>query len=875
MPCGGQDRRETTHSLIARLRTAGQRLGEWISTDPVGPTIAVAVLALCVLIDVFLDRESAALVGTYVVAPFVAAMFAGPWVTFAVGALAIGATVASPAWNVNSDGVEQLVRIGFTLLGVTVAVIAASVRGRYRGRSARLRLLDAVGAVADGSLPLGETLERVTDEISPAFSDMCMVDAVHDGHVTRIAVRVAGHEDADAIEEYLRRRTPTLPSWLVDIERPWRSIPRWWPRIRDEHLRRLAHSPEDLEFLRSLGARSSITAPIRARDRNLGTLTVMVAWSGRRYDSDDVHFAQILASRLGLALDNAGLFSDLESVERRMDTVMSILDEAVVIHGPDSELVFANPAAARQLGFSTSEEAVSTPSSAIRERFEIRDEHGRSVGAEALAGRRALSGDPTSQVTLRATDVSTGEERWYRTKARAIEGPTGETLYSVTAIEDVTDVKRAEFANGLLARTGELFSQSADHRLTLERVPQLLVPEFADWCAIEIPDEDGRLDRAAMAHRDPDRLRRLDALRDRHPARLGGATGVERAIATGEAQRFEVTDERLQRSAADEAHLRELRALEIRSAIVAPITAGGVVLGVLELINHAGSRRFDQDDLAIAQELGRRAGVAFESARIADERARVADALQRELLPPSVPRMPGWEVATMYEPAGEINEVGGDFYEVFPVADGWAVVLGDVSGRGAAAAALTAEARHTIRTAGTLSGDPRAGLYLLDENLRGRDDAALCSVALLVLPHVGDADAKARVYLAGHPYPMLVRDQSAEPVGSPGPLLGIVETPDWPASEVALGPGDQLVLYTDGVIEARRRGGERFGTERLRGGLAGCSSPEAAVDCVRSALATFGAVAREDDAALVAIRRAGIPAGPQPSAHEAPVAGTS
>jgi phosphoserine phosphatase RsbU/P len=288
--------------------------------------------------------------------------------------------------------------------------------------------------------------------------------------------------------------------------------------------------------------------------------------------------------------------------------------------------------------------------------------------------------------------------------------------------------------------------------------------------------------------------------------------------------------------------------------------AGGAVAGALSFLNHEGSRIFDADDLELAVEVARRAALAIENARIADERARVADALQRELLPPSLPRMPGWEVATMYEPAGEINEVGGDFYEVFKVKDGWAVVLGDVSGKGAAAAALTAEARHTIRTAGSLSGDPCRGLYLLDENLRGRDDAALCSVALLILPDAETESSQVTVYLAGHPHPLLLRDGGAETVGDPGPLLGVVEEPVWPPATVAVEPGDQLVLYTDGVIEARGPNGERFGTQRLREGLAGCESPELAVDRVRSALASFGARARQDDAALVAIRRGPPPA---------------
>lgn len=211
----------------------------------------------------------------------------------------------------------------------------------------------------------------------------------------------------------------------------------------------------------------------------------------------------------------------------------------------------------------------------------------------------------------------------------------------------------------------------------------------------------------------------------------------------------------------------------------------------------------------------------------------------------------------MYEPAGEVNEVGGDFYEVFKVDGGWAVVLGDVSGKGAAAAALTAEARHTIRTAGILSSDPAEGLRILDRNLRGRDDVALCSVAMLVLPDAQSSPASVRVYLAGHPHPMLVRDGQASQVGEPGPLLGVVEDPEWVPVEVSLERGDQLVLYTDGVIEARRKGGERFGSDRLRAGLDGCRAPDLAVEQVRGALAAFGAESRQDDAAVVAIRRTG------------------
>jgi serine phosphatase RsbU (regulator of sigma subunit) len=180
-----------------------------------------------------------------------------------------------------------------------------------------------------------------------------------------------------------------------------------------------------------------------------------------------------------------------------------------------------------------------------------------------------------------------------------------------------------------------------------------------------------------------------------------------------------------------------------------------------------------------------------------------------------------------------------------------------VAGRGAAAAALTAEARHTIRTAGALAADPVAGLEVLNRNLRLRDDVALCSVAMLFLPEEDADEAEVRVYLAGHPHPMHLRDGEAAPVGEPGPLLGVADEPVWEAVAVSLDAGEQVVLYTDGVIEARRRDGHRFGSDRLRERLAGADSPELVVERVRDGLTSFGARAREDDAAVIAVRRSG------------------
>ena len=579
------------------------------------------------------------------------------------------------------------------------------------------------------------------------------------------------------------------------------------------------------------------------------------AWSGERYGADDLRFGQILAGRIGLALDNAGLFSDLESIERRMDTVMSILDEAIVIHGADGELVFANPAAARMMGFDTHRgSAASAPParSATASRSATRTAARSARATRSDAGRCAAS--PPSRRRCARPTATTGRERWTRTKAQAIKGPAGEVLYSVTAIEDVTEVKRAEFSHKLLARTGELLSHSGDYRATLEQVPRLLVPEFADWCSIEVPLEDGEFERVAIAHRDPERLRMIRDLRRRFPGQFADA-GVSEAL-----------DERRGAAVRDDRRA-PARARDQRRAPRGPARPRAQLDDLrADERRRADARRprfrqpprlapFDETDVAIAIETARRAALAIENSRLAAERARVAEALQRELLPPNLPPMPGWEVATMYEPAGEVNEVGGDFYEVFRVEGGWALVLGDVAGRGAAAAALTAEARHTIRTAGALAAEPVAGLEVLNRNLRMRDDVALCSVAMLVLPDATGTRPEVLVYLAGHPHPMHHPRRRGRARRVARPAARCRRRPGWEAVAVALEVGDQLVLYTDGVIEARRPRGERFGSERLRQRLAGAASPELAVERVREGLADFGARAREDDAAVIAIRR--------------------
>jgi serine phosphatase RsbU (regulator of sigma subunit) len=226
-------------------------------------------------------------------------------------------------------------------------------------------------------------------------------------------------------------------------------------------------------------------------------------------------------------------------------------------------------------------------------------------------------------------------------------------------------------------------------------------------------------------------------------------------------------------------------------------------------------------------------------------------------------------VATMYRAAGEVNEVGGDFYEAFEIEGGWMLAIGDVVGRGAAAASVTALARYTIRTAGKLTGDPRSAALMLDESLKQRTDLSLCSAIVLVLPDTDDDPVRASLLVAGHPLPLLVRAGEVDPVGQPGPLAGTLDEPRWEVTPLELSRGDQLVLYTDGVTEARGES-DRFGDDRLRASLSSLSAvsnPTQTVTQVESALESFLVGPPQDDAAMLVVLRPGtaLPATPSGS----------
>jgi serine phosphatase RsbU (regulator of sigma subunit) len=286
------------------------------------------------------------------------------------------------------------------------------------------------------------------------------------------------------------------------------------------------------------------------------------------------------------------------------------------------------------------------------------------------------------------------------------------------------------------------------------------------------------------------------------------------------------------------------------------MTSRGRTLGALTLATDQSGRRFDEHDLELAEELGRRCATAVDNARLFSERAYIARTLQQSLLPAELPDIPGIEAAARFRPIGEGNEVGGDFYDLFESGGrGWTVVMGDVCGKGPDAAAVTALARYTLRAAAMRERLPSRSLGLLNEALlRQRVDRRFCTVAYAYLEPLAEG---ARIGFAsgGHPLPLLLRvDGTVEAVGAPGTLLGVVPDPSFEDRSLALAPGDALVFYTDGVIEARASNGHALDEERLADVVRDCAGADADAIAARvedAALDAQNGSPRDDIAVLV------------------------
>ncbi|HZY66497.1 MAG TPA: SpoIIE family protein phosphatase [Rubrobacteraceae bacterium] len=468
-----------------------------------------------------------------------------------------------------------------------------------------------------------------------------------------------------------------------------------------------------------------------------------------------------------------------------------------------------------------------------------------------------------------------GGTRWVVERGRTYRDARGRLERTIWVIQDITERKEAEAERDrllererqarewaeeatrrmfVLEETSSVLSASLDYETTLRRIPNIFVPSLADWCLVDVLDEDGTLIRTAQAHADPERDHLLQEMESQSHS-TATVPEVSQALDTGRS--FLGPDVG---KAALEERLAAPSQLEARSYMVAPLVARGRVLGTVTLVSSDPDRRYESEDLSLAGELANRCGLALEGARLYREQSYVARTLQRGLLLQDLPEIPGVEVGFEYLPVGEESEVGGDFYDLIDTPyDGWLCLLGDVSGKGARAATTTALILYALRAVASQGDKPSMILSALNEAMLRQDSGNhFCTAVCARLEPEKCEGRSVRLTLArgGHPPPLLLRSGSLEELGEPGRAIGVFGELEIEDLVVRLDAGDALVLYTDGVTEARSPDGTFFGEERLRELVQSCARLDAATvaGCMKDAVLEHQGGSPSDDLAILVLR---------------------
>jgi serine phosphatase RsbU (regulator of sigma subunit)/PAS domain-containing protein len=493
------------------------------------------------------------------------------------------------------------------------------------------------------------------------------------------------------------------------------------------------------------------------------------------------------------------------------------------------------------------------------------------TGVARQAGCTLLGPDGPFPATLTASVLENGGRLLVVTVSRVgREGPQSlarppgaEDLAGSPSLGDISATTRR--MDMVTAVTRLLLDKSTfSEAVTLQRCARLLAGEIAAWVVVDV-ERAGELRRqfvigphGEQAEELARTARGVDPPPESVPAQVHG-TGRPVVLA-------HVDDAGVLGAAPDGTPL--LLLFGGTSLISVPISDGGTGYGVLILVRQPAEGRFGVADLALATELGEHLGVAIRVDRMFRHRSAVAEALQGSLLPSSLPEVPGLELSAAYTPASEGVEVGGDFYDVFGVQDGWAVAIGDVCGKGQEAAAMTAAARHAIRAVAHWNPDPVDVLAKVNEViLAGGYEDRFVTVKLAYLRRDGDQETREGALRAqerwvgelassGHPGPAVVRADGRVDVLSGGGLpLGLFPDAEPEREILELGPGDQLFFYSDGVTEARSPEMEYF-EDRLADELAGAAGRSAAetTRMIQGLVARFSHDDLRDDMTILVAR---------------------
>ncbi|BEP12823.1 SpoIIE family protein phosphatase [Acidothermaceae bacterium B102] len=490
---------------------------------------------------------------------------------------------------------------------------------------------------------------------------------------------------------------------------------------------------------------------------------------------------------------------------------------------------------------------------------------GFGEGVEAVLRRVAETGVALREVELRGRTPATPDaDHNYLCSYFPLTGPDGAAIGLASIVRDVSerrqsviDLAAAHDRLALLSLVGQVIGSSLSTRDTLAALAALTVPRFADHCVVDLVDLEGEqrglLRRMALVH--------VEEVREAGDIAWRGNSGlvtyppghpVTTVIASGSALLVrdvpgELPDEETHNLPGSQFS----RQVGVRSLLVLPLTSRGILTGVVSWAVSVSGRAYDDADLAVAEEIAGRFSVALDNAHAYETQQAVALTLQRSLLPRQLPESEGLEPESVYLPGAGDTEVGGDWFDLIPLSTGrTGIVIGDVMGRGIHAAAVMGQLRAATRAFAVLDLAPAEVLRHLDELVVALDAVQIVTCVYAVFD---PSTSTLTIANAGHLPPLVLHDGVAQRLDlDTGTPLGIGAV-RFVQRDVALPPGDAVVLYTDGLVETRGSDLDD-GIERLRAALTAHSPVGGTCTSALRALLDDDAVEYDDDVAMLVLR---------------------
>lgn len=762
-------------------------------------TIAcAALLVAAILLNQLLEIEET-LLALLVLPSLVAGLTTTPRRTALFGAAAIASAVVLGSNYDELGSTSHSLRVAVVFVTSLLAVQTAILRERDLRTRRRLSLINVARRELAAASGMEDSLRSFARAATIEFAEWTFLDLrLPDGSSTRFIKRVDGPSSAKP------RKSPSAVSTSYELA-VHRDGPELIRSVEADLLTAFFHEGAD----HLIGA-NLIVVPVTIGDMQAAFFLFCKRphplWGQAELSQvESLARGAALKARSDQLIDQLSFAqSELRTSRDEVRAIVQGIADGVVAQSISGVMVYANDLAAEMLGFESADDLIGTPFSDVHPRLELFDERGLPFDPAQLPSKRAFAGEEAPQMLLRYVVKATGREYWTMVKSTALHDEAGTPQLAITVIEDVTERRHEELAQAFLADASKRLSESLDYESALDSIARSAVPLMADWCTVEMLDADGSIVTAAVAHEDRESEAAVRLFREQFPF-TNETFGAPNVIATGNPELYESLDksrfDEIYAAAPQTAARRDAAlALAPRSAIVAPISIHGEAIGAISMAITRPGVRYSRLDLETAVELGRRAGVTLDNARLHTERMRMLSSLQKSLIPATLPNLPGLTLSSRFRPAQVDAEVGGDFYDAFRLSDNsHALLIGDVCGKGPEAAAITALARYTVRASAIEEVDPQAIVARLNAALLDQvQDGRFCTLALARISGTS-GPRKVQLVVAGHPLPLVVGDGAPRTTGELGTLLGVVSEPSLPVHEFLLAPGSSLVLYTDGL----------------------------------------------------------------------------